>query len=180
MPSVIAGSLLVVAVFLWTRSVAGSLAAWIAALFVALAPISIQVSQFARFYALQGLVFWLAATGAVLPLGQTPRPLAGHPARDRLCSGLSVRTSPSDPERDRPDRRPALVDACDRHARAALAARAAARLLGDDRGPAADRRGGARGGRSQRPVGTADRGVSFHALSMPCRFETRSGSTIWP
>jgi hypothetical protein len=63
LPSVIAGSLLVVAVFLWTRAIAGNLAAWIAALFVALAPISIQVSQFARFYALQGLVFWLAAIG---------------------------------------------------------------------------------------------------------------------
>lgn len=63
MPSVIAGSLLVVAVFLWTRSVAGNLAAWIAALFVALAPSTIQVSQFARFYALQGLVFWLASIG---------------------------------------------------------------------------------------------------------------------
>ena len=63
LPSVIAGSLLVVAVFLWTRSVAGNLAAWIAALFVALAPATIQVSQFARFYALQGLVFWAAAIG---------------------------------------------------------------------------------------------------------------------
>lgn len=62
-PSVIAGSLLVVAVFLWTRSAAGSLAAWIAALFVALTPNSIQVSQFARFYALQGLVFWMATIG---------------------------------------------------------------------------------------------------------------------
>jgi 4-amino-4-deoxy-L-arabinose transferase-like glycosyltransferase len=63
LPSAIAGSLLVVAVFWWTRAVAGSLAAWIAALFVALAPIEIQVSQFARFYALQGLVFWLGAIG---------------------------------------------------------------------------------------------------------------------
>jgi hypothetical protein len=63
LPSVIAGSLLVVAVFLWTRSVAGSLAAWIAALFVGLDPNSIQVSQFARFYALQGLIFWLVAIG---------------------------------------------------------------------------------------------------------------------
>jgi 4-amino-4-deoxy-L-arabinose transferase-like glycosyltransferase len=65
-PSLIAGSLLVVAVFLWTRSVAGSLAAWIAALFVALSPINIQVSQFARFYALQGLLFWLASVGVYM------------------------------------------------------------------------------------------------------------------
>jgi hypothetical protein len=63
LPSVIVGSLLVVAVFLWTRAVAGNLPAWIAAAFVALAPSTIQVSQFARFYALQGLVFWMAAIG---------------------------------------------------------------------------------------------------------------------
>ena len=63
LPSMIAGSLLVVAVFLWTRAVAGNVAAWIAAAFVALAPSSIQVSQLARFYVLQGLVFWLAAIG---------------------------------------------------------------------------------------------------------------------
>lgn len=63
LPSLITGSLLVVAVFLWTRAVAGSLAAWIAALFVALSPINIQVSQFARFYALQALLFWLASIG---------------------------------------------------------------------------------------------------------------------
>jgi 4-amino-4-deoxy-L-arabinose transferase-like glycosyltransferase len=63
LPSLVAGSLLVVVVFLWTREVAGSTAAWIAALFVALSPINIQVSQFARFYALQALLFWLASAG---------------------------------------------------------------------------------------------------------------------
>jgi 4-amino-4-deoxy-L-arabinose transferase-like glycosyltransferase len=61
MPSLIAGSLLVVAVFLWTRSVAGMLVALIAGAFVALSPLAIQVSQFARFYALHALVFWLAS-----------------------------------------------------------------------------------------------------------------------
>lgn len=60
-PSVIFGSLLVVAVFLWVRKVSSVLAAWIAALFVCFAPIAIQTSQFARFYALFGLTFWLAA-----------------------------------------------------------------------------------------------------------------------
>ncbi len=62
-PSVIAGSLLVVAVFVWTRSVAGSLAGWIAALFVCLSPLSIQMSEYARFYTLFGLLFWLGAIG---------------------------------------------------------------------------------------------------------------------
>lgn len=63
LPSLLAGSLLVVAVFLWTRSVAGTFAAWIAALFVAFSPLQIQASQFARFYALFGLLFWLGAIG---------------------------------------------------------------------------------------------------------------------
>jgi 4-amino-4-deoxy-L-arabinose transferase-like glycosyltransferase len=60
-PSALAGSLLVPLVFVWTRAVGGSAAAWIAALFVALSPLCIQVSQFARFYALHALLFWLAA-----------------------------------------------------------------------------------------------------------------------
>ena len=63
LPSVIAGSLLVVVVFAWTRAVAGVLPAWIAALFVCLSPLSIQLSQYARFYALQALMFWLGAIG---------------------------------------------------------------------------------------------------------------------
>jgi 4-amino-4-deoxy-L-arabinose transferase-like glycosyltransferase len=63
LPSVIAGSLLVVAVFLWTRSAAGNLAAWIAALFVCFSPLSIQLSQYARFYTIFALLFWLGAIG---------------------------------------------------------------------------------------------------------------------
>ena len=63
LPSLLAGSGLVVAVFLWTRSVAGNAAAWIAALFVCLSPLEIQLSQYARFYTLFGLLFWLGATG---------------------------------------------------------------------------------------------------------------------
>jgi 4-amino-4-deoxy-L-arabinose transferase-like glycosyltransferase len=62
-PSVIAGSLLVVAVFLWTRSVAGRVPAWIAAAFVCFSPLDIIISQFARFYALLGLMTWLGAVG---------------------------------------------------------------------------------------------------------------------
>ena len=61
--SVVAGTLLVIAVFVWTRSAAGTLAAWIAGLFVAMEPMSVQISQFARFYALHALIFWLASIG---------------------------------------------------------------------------------------------------------------------
>ena len=63
LPSVVAGSLLVVAVFLWTRRVAGPAAAWIAALFLCLSALSFQLFLWARFYALHALVFWLGAIG---------------------------------------------------------------------------------------------------------------------
>ena len=63
LPSLIAGSLLVVVVFLWTRWAAGTMAAWIAAAFMAFSPLAIQMSQFARFYALFGLLFSLGAIG---------------------------------------------------------------------------------------------------------------------
>jgi 4-amino-4-deoxy-L-arabinose transferase-like glycosyltransferase len=63
LPSVLADGLLIAAVFAWTRSVAGSRAAWVAALLLCFAALSIQIAQFARFYALQGLAFWLAAIG---------------------------------------------------------------------------------------------------------------------
>ena len=62
--SLLFGSCLVVAVFLWTRRVAGHLAAWITGVFLALAPLSVDVSQFVRFYTLHALVFWLSVTGA--------------------------------------------------------------------------------------------------------------------
>jgi hypothetical protein len=63
LPSVVAGSLLVVAVFLWTRMVVGSAAAWIAALLLCLSALSFQLFLWARFYALHALVFWLGAIG---------------------------------------------------------------------------------------------------------------------
>ena len=63
LPSVLFGSLLVVVVFLWTNAVAGRMAAWIGGLLVALASISVEMSQYARFYALHALTFWLGATG---------------------------------------------------------------------------------------------------------------------
>jgi hypothetical protein len=63
LPSLIAGTALVVLVFLWTRAVAGSLAALIAALLLALDPEHLQISQWARFYTMQCLTFWLGAVG---------------------------------------------------------------------------------------------------------------------
>jgi hypothetical protein len=71
LPSVLFGSLLAVVVFLWTNAVAGRTAAWISGLFVTLASISVEMSQYARFYALHALTFWLGAIGVyALSTGQ--------------------------------------------------------------------------------------------------------------
>jgi hypothetical protein len=63
LPSLLAGVVLVPAVFLWTRRVAGAFAAWAAALLLCVSPLAIHVSQYARFYALFGLLFWLGSIG---------------------------------------------------------------------------------------------------------------------
>ena len=71
LPSVLFGGLLAVAVFLWTNAVAGRTAAWISGLLVALASMSVEMSQYARFYALHALTFWLGSTGVyALATGQ--------------------------------------------------------------------------------------------------------------
>jgi hypothetical protein len=63
LPSLIAGTALVVLVFLWTRAVAGRLAAIFAGLLLALDPENVQLSQLIRFYTLHCLFFWLGAIG---------------------------------------------------------------------------------------------------------------------
>lgn len=61
LPSVLPGALLVALVFVWTRLVAGWVAAAIVAVFTLFWPNGIEVSQYIRFYALHGLAFLLAA-----------------------------------------------------------------------------------------------------------------------
>lgn len=56
----VANSILVAAIFLWTRSVADRGTAWIAALMFALSINSIYLSLFIRFYSLHALLFFLA------------------------------------------------------------------------------------------------------------------------
>ena len=63
LPSVLAGTLWVVAIFLWTSAVAGSAAGWIAALFFCFSPVSLFLSQFIRFYALHGVCFFVLTCG---------------------------------------------------------------------------------------------------------------------
>jgi hypothetical protein len=55
------GSLWVLAVFIWTRAVAGRAAGWIAACLMGLSPVILETSGFVRFYSLHGLAFWLGA-----------------------------------------------------------------------------------------------------------------------
>jgi hypothetical protein len=74
LPSLIAGTTLVVLVFLWARAVAGSLAATVAALLLALDPENLQISQWGRFYALHVLLFWLGATGTYRLVTSPPAP----------------------------------------------------------------------------------------------------------
>lgn len=64
LPSVLAGTALVLVLFLWTRRVAGPVAAWAAGLLLAFSPLAVELSQLARFYALHALLFWLAAVCA--------------------------------------------------------------------------------------------------------------------
>lgn len=61
LPALIAGTLLVPLVFLWTRSVAGPCAAWATALLTTFSPLLIFLSQTVRFYTLQTLCVFLAA-----------------------------------------------------------------------------------------------------------------------
>ena len=85
LPSVLAGVLLVGALFLWVRRAAGAPAAWLAALLLALSPISVELSQLARFYALHALAFWIGA----LAVWQAVEPGTGARARLAL-SGLAL------------------------------------------------------------------------------------------
>ncbi len=60
-PAVLAGTGLVALFFFWLRRVAGRPAAWIGALLLCFAPISLYLSQWARFYTLHALFFWIGA-----------------------------------------------------------------------------------------------------------------------
>jgi hypothetical protein len=86
LPSLIAGTALVVLVFLWTRAVAGALAAVLAGLLVALDPEAVERSQLIRFYAWQCLFFWFGAVGTYR-LVTSPPP---GPARTVLLAAATV------------------------------------------------------------------------------------------
>ena len=60
-PSVVASVALTAALFMWVRRVSTRGSAWAAALLLCFYPYGILVAQFARFYALHALAFWVAA-----------------------------------------------------------------------------------------------------------------------
>jgi hypothetical protein len=69
LPSLLAMAGLVSLLFVWLRREAGPLAAWIGTALFALSPFTVEIAQFCRFYALQSLAFFGAATlvyGAVV------------------------------------------------------------------------------------------------------------------
>jgi hypothetical protein len=92
-PAVLGGAALVVAVFLWVRSLAGRGAGWIAGLLVCFYPEGIWLSQLSRFYTLQALFFWLGAVCVYSLLAaerfEGKRAL-GHGACAVGCLGLAL------------------------------------------------------------------------------------------
>lgn len=73
--SVLFGGLLVAGIFLWARWIAGPIAGWTAALAAVFWPDGILVSQFVRFYAVHGLLYFI---GAVTIYVAATQPLSGR------------------------------------------------------------------------------------------------------
>jgi hypothetical protein len=70
--SVIAGAVMMACIFIWTRAVAGSGIAWVATILFLLSPFSVRTFQFARFYALHALLFWLGAIATYAATADPP------------------------------------------------------------------------------------------------------------
>lgn len=78
LPSAVAGGLLVAAVSYWTSRVAGRTAGWVAGLLLCFSHEAIEISQFARFYALHGLLFWLGAVTVFYLVSDIRKSAAGN------------------------------------------------------------------------------------------------------
>lgn len=96
MPSVLLGTLLVVAVAAWTGRAAGWGAACVAGLLIAFDDLSVSISQFARFYAGQALLVWLGATLAFAAATRPWHPAgAWRPALAAAAFALAFHLQPS-------------------------------------------------------------------------------------
>jgi 4-amino-4-deoxy-L-arabinose transferase-like glycosyltransferase len=85
LPALVAGTLLVVALFLWVRSEIGSVGGWAAALLLAFSPIAIMLSQWVRFYTIHALLFLGACVLTYVAMGTSERPL-----RSRVLMGVGA------------------------------------------------------------------------------------------
>jgi 4-amino-4-deoxy-L-arabinose transferase-like glycosyltransferase len=96
LPSLLTGIILVPVLFLWTRRVAGSLAAWAAALLLCISPLAIHISQYARFYGLFGLLFWLGSVGLYTLVQERPsgRKAVAIGLGSLLCFAISWHLQP--------------------------------------------------------------------------------------
>lgn len=75
LPALLAGAALVPVLFVWLRAEAGARAAWIATVLYTVSPFAIELAQFARFYTLQTLFFFIGAIAlhrALLGPGAAP------------------------------------------------------------------------------------------------------------
>jgi len=88
-PSVLSGALLVMSVFLWTRSRISRGAAWAASLLLCFSALAIHFSLMARFYMPQALLIWWVAVIAYRLL-DTPLGRARRAGLIVLASGLSL------------------------------------------------------------------------------------------
>jgi len=84
-PALVCGVLLVLLLFLWVRSEAGRAGAWVAALLLTFAPISLQLSQWSRFYTLHALLILAACMLVYYVI--LPRPAR---TRERILLGMAA------------------------------------------------------------------------------------------
>lgn len=73
LPSIVTMAILNTILFLWLRNQAGSLAAWLAVALFALSPFTVEIAQFARFYAFQSLFFF---AGCIIVYALVCQPLS--------------------------------------------------------------------------------------------------------
>ncbi len=99
LPALLAGVGLVVAVFLCVRAIGGRLAGWTAGLLVCFDPTMLRLSQFGRFYSLQGLLFWVGSwqiyrmVASEVPARRTLWRIGGALAALGLAFSLQITTA---------------------------------------------------------------------------------------
>ena len=86
LPAVVASALLAMTLFLWLRARAGSAVAWTGTFLYVTSPFTIELAQFARFYAVQSLAFFLG----VIAVEEAAAPGRSPSARLGLALGAAL------------------------------------------------------------------------------------------